>query len=96
MIPSQIVVSVRAGGELALPIGLYFVYYLFMASSISDIPKKRGRPATGKDPMLTFRAPPQVSAALDAASAEMGGSASRSELIRRIVVEWLSAKGHLK
>jgi hypothetical protein len=66
-----------------------------MAKSIKDIPKKRGRPATGKDPMLTFRSPPDLTAGIDAAVAREAGKPTRSEMIRRIVRGWLIERGLL-
>ncbi|HMO28595.1 MAG TPA: ribbon-helix-helix protein, CopG family [Enterovirga sp.] len=39
--------------------------------------------------------PPEMTAALDAAAAAEDDKPSRSELIRRIVTEWLKAKGML-
>jgi len=38
----------------------------------------------------------QVEAALDAATGSERDGSSRSELIRRIVTEWLTAKGYLR
>ncbi|MDC9822975.1 hypothetical protein PRN20_04465 [Devosia sp. ZB163] len=38
---------------------------------------------------------PEVTAALDRASSDIEGKPSRSELIRRIVVDWLTGKGYL-
>lgn len=46
--------------------------------------------------MVTARMPLKVSAALDAAAHAEPDTPSRSELIRRIVVEWLQAKGYLR
>lgn len=40
--------------------------------------------------------PPEMTAALDAAAAAEPDKPSRSELIRRIVTEWLKAKGMLR
>lgn len=46
-------------------------------------PKKRGRPATGKDPHLTMRAPKELIEKIDIyAQAE---SVPRSEAVRRLV-----------
>jgi hypothetical protein len=64
--------------------------------SIAAKPKKRGRPATGRDPMIGLRAPLEFTKALDRASAREDDQPSRSEMIRRIVTEWLKAKGYLK
>ena len=59
-------------------------------------PKKRGRPATGTDPHLSFRSPPAVTRALERAAAAEEDRPSRSEMIRRIVMDWLREKGHLE
>jgi hypothetical protein len=49
------------------------------------IPKKRGRPATGKAPSRTFRLHDEFMATLDAWSARQDDAPSRSEAIRRLV-----------
>lgn len=65
-------------------------------SSIVVKPKKRGRPSTGgRDPITAVRMPSEITAALDTAAASDPDKPSRSELIRRIVVEWLQAKGFI-
>jgi len=48
--------------------------------------RKPGRPATGRDPVLTVRLPPELIADLDACRAVYGW-ASRSEAIRALL-EW--------
>ncbi|MGJ3264662.1 MAG: hypothetical protein ACFE0R_15650 [Salinarimonas sp.] len=58
-------------------------------------PKKRGRPATGTDPHLSFRSPPAVTRALGRAAKAVTDAPSRSEMIRRIVTQWLEERGHL-
>ena len=62
-----------------------------MKKSIPVKPK-RGRPATGKDPFVGVRLPPQL---LDEIKKWSGqhGAASRSEAIRRLVELGLKAKG---
>lgn len=45
--------------------------------------------------MVTARMPPDVISALDAAAAAGPDKPTRSELIRRVMVEWLKAKGYL-
>jgi len=45
--------------------------------------------------MIGFRGGEELTAALDTAAANDPGKPSRSELIRRIVVEWLQARGYL-
>jgi len=59
---------------------------LFMAKSIPVIPKKRGRgrPATGKDPMVTARMPKRLIKSVDSWAAKHADG-SRSEAIRRLV-----------
>jgi hypothetical protein len=65
-------------------------------SSTTEPPRKRGRPATGKDPIVTFRAPRSIGEALDVAAAAEPDRPSRSEMIRRIVIDWLRLRGLLK
>jgi hypothetical protein len=78
------VARVRAGGKLALSIGSLFRYNLEMArKSIEVIPKKRGRPATGKDPLVAARLPPKMIASLDKWA--KASSVSRSEAIRQLI-----------
>jgi len=56
-----------------------------MSASILVKPKKRGRPATGKDPLLAFRAPPELTERIDAWAAKQKDAPSRSEAIRRLL-----------
>jgi Arc/MetJ-type ribon-helix-helix transcriptional regulator len=57
--------------------------------SIRVIPKKRGRPATGKDPLVAVRLPPEMIREIDAwAKHNTGGS--RSEAIRRFIEKALA------
>jgi len=59
-----------------------------MAGSTEKVrPKKRGRPATGKDPMLSFRSPPELTARIDAYAEREG--LPRSGAIRRLVEKGL-------
>jgi hypothetical protein len=62
-------------------------------SSKKVIPKKRGRPRTGKDPMLAFRAPPAFTAEVEAWAKRQPDSPSRSEALRRLVQLALAGKG---
>jgi hypothetical protein len=56
-----------------------------MKQSIKVIPKKRrGRPATGKDPHVAARMPPQLTAEVDAWAKANG--MTRSEALRRLIV----------
>jgi Ribbon-helix-helix protein, copG family len=85
-------VEVRAGRKFALPLGSFFRYTYFMAKSIKVHPKKRrGRPATGKDPLVSARLPPAVVAEVEAWAAT--NDATRSEAIRRLLEIGLKAKG---
>lgn len=49
------------------------------------IPKRRGRPATGKDPSRTFRLSDGFMANLDEWAAQQPDKPSRSEALRRLV-----------
>jgi hypothetical protein len=61
-----------------------------MVRSIKVVPKKRGRPATGKDPLLTVRAPEELIAAIDAWAAKEG--LARSEAVRQLIEAGLAKK----
>lgn len=70
-----------------------FVYYLFVAKSIEKvIPKRPGRPATGKDPVRTFRLSDEFMAHLDQWAEHQADKPSRSEAIRRLVELGFKAK----
>ena len=71
-----------------LPLGSLFRYNLFMAKSIKVKHKKRGRPATGKDPIFGARLPREMIAAITSWAKEM--SISRSEAMRRLVEKALA------
>lgn len=64
-----------------------------MAKSISDKPEKRGRgrPATGKDPMVGVRMAPELRRTLEAWAAKQPDKPSLSEAIRRHVERSLAA-----
>jgi hypothetical protein len=64
-----------------------------MAKSIKVLPKKRGRPATGKDPLIGARFPPDLIDAIDAWAAAGEQALTRSAAIRRLVELGLKAKG---
>ena len=63
--------------------------------SIDVLRKKRGRPATGQDPVTAIRLSAEIRDALDVAGAAESDSPGRSEMIRRIVRDWLVAHGYL-
>ena len=75
--------------------GLSFMYNLNYIMSISVKPKKRGRPATGRDPLVAIRMPPDLTAAIDTFAAELEPPASRSEAVRALVSRQLIAMGRL-
>jgi len=56
-----------------------------MAKSIMVMPKKRGRPATGRDPSIVVRFPPALTKAVDTWASRVGDNVTRSEAIRRLV-----------
>jgi hypothetical protein len=61
----------------------HFVYDLIMVKSIKVIQKKRGRPATGKDPVVTIRMPADLIEQVDAwAKYQQTG---RSEAVRSLI-----------
>ena len=54
----------------------------------------RGRPATGKDPLIAFRSPVELTAAIDAyVEKQEPPKPSRSEAIRRLIEKALSEDG---
>jgi len=80
-------------GKFALPLGLNFWYYTFMAKSNKVVPKKkRGRPATGRDPVTAIRLSAEMRESVDAWAALQDGEPGRSEAIRRLVELGLKAK----
>jgi len=64
-----------------------------MAQSINQIPKKRGRPATGNNPAVVVRFSPPVIATIDEWAAKVGEGITRSEAIRRLVELGLAKGG---
>jgi hypothetical protein len=47
--------------------------------------KKAGRPATGKDPMLSLRAPPELTRQVEDWAKRQPDNPSRSEAARRLI-----------
>jgi hypothetical protein len=79
---------------LVLPARLDFWYIRNMAKSITDIPKKRGRPPTGgRDPMIGARFPPELTARVDAWARRTDGGIPRADAIRRLVELGLAKGG---
>jgi hypothetical protein len=80
------------GRKLQLPLGLPFWYYQFMAKSNKVLPK-RGRPATGRDPVTAIRLSSELRATIDNWARAQDDKPPRSEAIRRLVELGLKAKG---
>jgi hypothetical protein len=88
---------VRAGGELALAIGLLFGYPDFMAKSIRGTQKKRGRPkTTGRGTQIGMRWQGPLLGAIDAWRIQQEDKPPRSEAIRRLVERGLAAEAVAK
>jgi Arc/MetJ-type ribon-helix-helix transcriptional regulator len=66
-----------------------------MAKSITVNAKKRGRPATGQDPVSAVRLSDDLTKEIDE-WAKKNSTASRSEAIRRLVKIGLKAKAEKK
>lgn len=79
-----------------LPLGPYVWEHDNMVSSIVVTRKKRGRPTTGgADPIVPLRMPMAMRDALDSLmTAEPEPQPSRSEAVRRALVDHLRAKGY--
>jgi hypothetical protein len=60
--------------------------------SITVTPKKRGRPATGQDPVLTVRLSPNTRLAIENWAKQQKDKPSRSEAIRRLIEMALANK----
>lgn len=69
---------------------LVFRLYKYMAKSVKVVPKKRGRPATGKDPLMGFRAAPVMRATVIKWAENQPDHPTLSEAIRRLVEIGLS------
>jgi hypothetical protein len=76
---------------LALSIGLFFEYHLFMTRSISDTQKKRGRPATGITPQFNIRLSAELRDRIDAwISKQPDSPMTRAEAVRHLVEKGLT------
>ena len=77
--------------------GRSFLYNLYSDMSISVIPKKRGRPATGKDPLVGVRMSRDITEAIEAYIADQDPPPpNRSEAIRAMLRDWLVTRGYLE
>lgn len=82
--------------KLQLPAGSLFWYTVNMAKSITVHPKRRGRPATGRDPAVTIRVPEKVLDAVEEWAANQDDTPARSPAIVRLVEIGLSKSQRLK
>ena len=85
---------VRAGGKLQLFIGSPHLFRNteMAKESITVTPKKRGRPATGQDPVLTVRLPLTLRSMVETWAKQQKDTPSRSEAIRRLIEAGLARK----
>jgi hypothetical protein len=60
-------------------------------SSKKVVPKKRGRPATGKDPVTAIRLSPEMRENVDVWAAKQADKPGRSEAMRRLIDTALAA-----
>jgi hypothetical protein len=72
-----------------LPWQAFKVIPIFMGKSIKVRPKKRGRPATGKDPLYALRVPDALMQEVDRWG-KQHEARSRSEAIRQLLELGLS------
>jgi hypothetical protein len=90
---ASFVVRVRAGAEVSASPRLVFRLNHYSLMSIKAKPKKRGRPATGRDPMMGFRASPLLRAWIVKWAEGQPDKPTLSEATRRLVEIGLKAKG---
>jgi len=83
---------VRAGAEVTASPWLAFTLNVIMAKSISVKRKKPGRPATGTDPLMGFRAAPAIRASIVRWAENQPDTPTLSEAIRRLVELGLKAR----
>ena len=79
----------QAEGKYPLSFSPHLRYNPIMAKSIRVKPKKRGRPATGKDPLYGVRMPDTLMLAVDRWGTE-NDAPSRSAALRSLVELGLS------
>ena len=83
---------VRAGAEVAASPRLAFRLNQYLQMSITAKPKRRGRPATGRDPMMGFRAAPVLRASIVKWAESQPDMPTLSEATRRLVELGLTVK----
>jgi hypothetical protein len=80
----------------SLSLGFFFWYTANMTKSIKVHQKKRGRPATGRDPAVTIRIPNGLLDAVEAWAAGQDDTPARSPAIVRLVELALTTKTKAK
>jgi hypothetical protein len=83
---------VRAGEKFALLTGSLLRSTIMAKKSIPVVRKKRGRPATGQDPVSAIRLSPALRSAIENWARQQDDKPSRSEAIRQLVEFALAAK----
>jgi hypothetical protein len=73
-------------------LGSHFCTTFKHMASITVVQKKRGRPATGQDPVTAIRLPAELRSAVDKWAARQRDKPARSEAIRRLVELGLKVK----
>src|SRR5947209_20624948 len=85
-----------AGPVGLLPAGLAGTSENMRASVQKKAKKKRGRPATGRDPVTAIRLPEDLRVRVEGWAAKLGDTPSRSEAIRRLIEIGLAKIGTAK
>ena len=84
---------------MQLPIGspgLWYYQNMAKRSTEKVIPKKPGRPATGRHPMLALRLSPALRSAIENWAKQQNDKPSRSEAIRRLIELWIGGQNERK
>src|SRR5947199_9777503 len=83
---------VRAGEKFALLTGSLLRSTIMAKKSIPVVRKKRGRPATGQDPVSAIRLSTALKSAVENWAKQQEDKPSRSEAIRRLIETALTSK----
>jgi hypothetical protein len=84
--------GLEPGRKLTLSLGLFFWYTINMGKPIKVHQKKRGRPATGRDPAVTIRLSQNALDAVEEWAARQEDNPARSPAIARLVELGLKVK----
>jgi hypothetical protein len=91
--PKYSSMTIGTAAEVAASPWLTFLVLHFMAKSEKILSKKRrGRPATGRDPVTAIRLSSDLREKVDAWAAKQKDAPRRSEAIRRLVEHGLTAR----